>query len=194
MLAVDTTDRVCSVACRFDNITSVLYSDEGVKNTDVILHMILEVCKKTGINLSKIENIIVTIGPGSFTGVRVGVMIAKIIAHTNSAQLLPITSSLAQVLPMFKTNGAGTYASLIDARMQECYFSAFEIDECGYKELEANQVLPVDLASRNSEKYQYQQSNFDSCKICPENMLDYFQFLTPVENEKLLPLYLRNPV
>lgn len=52
------------------------------KGSQIVLSMIEELIEKNGINLSDIEKIYVNQGPGSYTGVRVGVSIANALAFT----------------------------------------------------------------------------------------------------------------
>lgn len=194
MLAIDTTDRICSVSCKFNDQVFNLSSEASAKNTDVVLHMILSACAEFDRTLKDLEKIIVTVGPGSFTGVRVGVMIAKTLAFAHGSQLYPITSSLAQLLPLMSEHGDGRYLSLIDARMQECYLAAYQIDSGKRNLIIDDHVLSKDKAFEQALSYDFVRDNFQNYQIQTEYMLDAITTIKPVTESDLLPLYLRQPV
>lgn len=79
-------------------------------------------------DLKQIDAIAITIGPGSFTGVRVGLSLAKGLAHGLNIKLIPITNfrltlnRLDQIKPEFK------YCTIIPAKLPEYYFSYTDND------------------------------------------------------------------
>lgn len=78
ILAIDTSTRVISVALGDGKgMTSEIFLDTSVSHSENLLPMIDFLLTKTGTRLKEISGIIVTIGPGSFIGLRIGLTVAK---------------------------------------------------------------------------------------------------------------------
>jgi len=89
---------------------------EGVHNSTLMMVEIEKGCRLLGIRPADLEFIAVTVGPGSYTGVRVGVVIAKTLAYAAKVPLIPL-SSLNGYVP----EEDGPFASVIDARIGGVY-------------------------------------------------------------------------
>jgi tRNA threonylcarbamoyladenosine biosynthesis protein TsaB len=82
-----------------------------------------------GVKLGDVELFAVGIGPGSFTGVRIGVATAKGLALAEKKPLVGVTS--LRVLAAGMAGGAGVQVPLLDAHKGEVYTAAYERDEAG---------------------------------------------------------------
>lgn len=113
-LFIDTSISFPTISLIRDN--EVLYEfHEEIKSdmSSKILSIIDEGLKKSNLTLNSINNIFVVTGPGSFTGVRIGVTIAKTIAWSLNKKIIPISS----LEFMATTNTNKDYViSMIDAR------------------------------------------------------------------------------
>lgn len=89
---------------------------EGVHHSALMMVEIEKGCLQLGIRPADLEWIAVTVGPGSYTGVRVGVVIAKTLAYAAKVPLIPL-SSLNGYVPAED----GLFASMIDARIGGVY-------------------------------------------------------------------------
>lgn len=152
LLAIETSGAISSVA--------LLRGGEIVAERDFASRMTLnqrladEVAALAGVPLAQAEldGIAVGIGPGSFTGVRMGVALAKAIAH---ALALPLTGVSA---PEAITAGLGATAGtavcvLQRARADEVYVTALEVGEGGLpREVSATAVLTLARALRTAEE------------------------------------------
>ena len=78
---------------------------------------------------ARVELVAVTIGPGSFTGLRIGVTTAKTFAYAVGAQI--IGADTLEVLAMQAPPQAGILWSIIDAQRQELFVAKFELDATG---------------------------------------------------------------
>lgn len=90
-------------------------------------HMIPELdalLKKHNVNKNDIEGVMVTIGPGSYTGVRIAITISKVIAVALDVPLYPV--SALQILK----NGKTPSICLINARSNRSYVGVYENDKC----------------------------------------------------------------
>lgn len=92
ILGIDTSSGLCSVGIAGDNLNTVLCKEEtGYKFNERLFNIISETFKKAKIKKDEIDGIAVCIGPGSFTGIRVGISAAKGLAHTLNIPIAGIT-------------------------------------------------------------------------------------------------------
>lgn len=77
--------------------------------------------KKLGRELKEVDGISVGIGPGTFTGLRIGVISAKFLADALSVAIVPVSSLQAQALSARGKISSGRIWSLTDAKRQEVY-------------------------------------------------------------------------
>lgn len=119
-LAFDTATTACSAALKradgevFEIRPPASRLRERPAHTTELLPTIVELTRQAGVPLSEIERIAVGVGPGAFTGLRIGVATARAIATANQTGLIPV-SSLAAL-----DNGVAT--PVIDAKRNELYF------------------------------------------------------------------------
>lgn len=192
MLAIDTVATRCSIAIRSKNNTISLIGDHDTKNTDVALTMLLELCQQSNTKLSELEHLIVTNGPGSFTGVRIGVVICQMLSLANNCKIYPVSSMLALVSSA--NLGIGRYAVVIDARMNEYYYAEYEQSSDGFKCITAEQIvkqIPNSAFDCDFRIADIKLDQFNLVNMNAERMLDLLPFLN---SGMALPTYLRSPV
>lgn len=92
-IAVDTSGRVGSVAAGSENtlLCEVSFTDQ-LKHAAELFPSIIELTNKTGRNISDISEIYVTAGPGSFTGLRIGITLAKMMALASNVKIAAVSS------------------------------------------------------------------------------------------------------
>ena len=86
------------------------------------VHFLLE---NMGIDIHQIEGVAVTVGPGSFTGLRVGVATAKGFAHALGIPLVGISSLKALAISVGKLDNSMIVAPLLDSRRDEVFTTSF---------------------------------------------------------------------
>ena len=120
ILAIDTSGSNCSVAI-IDNekIISDFNLNTGTTHSQNLVPMLEQIQNFTKIDLKDIDVIACCIGPGSFTGIRIGIATAKGIALSLNKPVIGISSleSLAYNIPTFD----GTICSIIDAKNENVY-------------------------------------------------------------------------
>lgn len=129
ILAIDTSSKICSVSILEDkNLIIEKNSNDEKTHSQKLLPLIKEVFDTVGITLEDINLIACCIGPGSFTGIRIGVSTIKAFADAKNIPVIGITSleSLA-----YNILTPGYIVSLIDAKNDNVYFSLHKLDESG---------------------------------------------------------------
>lgn len=134
LLSIDTSTPACSVALKTPNgIYAQLYQGEE-KHTAVILPMIDALLAQAQCTPSHLQGIICGIGPGAFTGLRVGASVASALALAHE---LPI-GCISSLLLLAKTaNKTGRIRALLDARMGQVYGGCYHFQDDG-------RVLPLE--------------------------------------------------
>lgn len=150
ILAFDTTLGACSAAvARAGNGEPELFSAFEFRNrehAEVLMPMIGRVLDEAGLTYDSLEAIAVTLGPGSFTGTRVGVAAARGYALALSIPLIALTSLevMAHQAIDQLDEVPDTLAVSIDARRSEVYFALF--NGAGIALGESAALSPVDAA------------------------------------------------
>lgn len=124
MLAIDTSTHVLGIALADEQKILGEYTTNIKKNHSVRLMPAVEsLMKESGVAPDDLDAIAVTTGPGSYTGVRIGVTTAKSMAWALNIPLYPVST-----LQVFAQNGLGfpgLVSPLIDARRNQVYTAAF---------------------------------------------------------------------
>ena len=151
ILALDTTAKVASVAVLEDGRALAEYSvDNGLTQSELILPMAEDILKKLKLDFSDIELYAVTTGPGSFTGVRIGVSLVKGLAFGRSTPIVEVSTleALAENISPLD----GILVPCMDARRGEVYNALFTSDGECVTRLTDDRAISLDrLAAELSE-------------------------------------------
>jgi len=122
ILAIETATSCCSVALRVDG--EVVSRNEVGNNihSHVLLTMIEELLSEARLTAQKLDAIAVGQGPGSFTGLRIGVGVGQGLAFGANCPMIGISSLDALAL---QTKVDGLVIAAIDARMGEVYWCEY---------------------------------------------------------------------
>lgn len=142
ILALDTATEACSVALSHQNTLTHFDELSPRSHTQRILPMIDELLNQAGIKIGEVDYLVFGRGPGSFTGVRVGVGIAQGLALGAELPVVAVSNLLAMAEQAYQQIGATEVVALIDARMNEVYFAQFSRNETAWVEVVAEQVCP----------------------------------------------------
>jgi len=125
ILALDTTSSWGSVALsKNEKIVYLSYLDIRVTHSERLMEQIDYGLKQSGMSLDDIELIAISNGPGSFTGVRIGLATAKGICMAREIPLYPVNT-----LKLLAYNVYGSQLNIlpfIDARMDEVYAALYD--------------------------------------------------------------------
>ena len=129
ILGIDSSATAASASILKDSkILSEVFSDTGLTHSQTLLPMIDNCIKIAGIKLDDIDVIAVANGPGSFTGVRIGIATVKGISFTNDIPCAEI--STLECMAYNVANFDGLICSVMDARCNQVYTAFFENHDC----------------------------------------------------------------
>jgi tRNA threonylcarbamoyladenosine biosynthesis protein TsaB len=125
ILAIDTALDACAAGV-LDTDAGRLIAQESLPmkrgHAEALMPLIARVIKQSGIAFAALDRIAVTTGPGSFTGLRVGLSAARGIALAASKPVVGLTTLAAYAAPVVSRNEAQPVVSAIDARHGQVYF------------------------------------------------------------------------
>ena len=146
ILAIDTALDACAAGVLDTEAGKLLAQEsEAMKrgHAEALMPLIARVMKASGIAFSGLDRIAVTTGPGSFTGLRVGLSAARGIALAANKPVVGVTTLTAYAAPIVSQNGEHPVISAIDARHDHVYFQAVGGNGSS---LIRPQVAPIDEA------------------------------------------------
>ena len=124
ILAISTSSNSCSVALLEDtNLIKELNIINEKTHSEKLMPLIQELFETTGFSLSDIGLIACDIGPGSFTGIRIGVSTVKALAVVNNLPVVGV-SSLEGLA--YNVTGFDYICSILDARNNQVYLAIFD--------------------------------------------------------------------
>jgi tRNA threonylcarbamoyladenosine biosynthesis protein TsaB len=127
VLALDTATEACSVALLTDAGLVGAFKEVGRGHAEQILDMVDAVLAEAGIVLEMLDGIAASVGPGAFTGVRIGVSVAQGLAFGASLPVVAVTTLEALAMQAMRGRAEQVMACL-DARMGEVYWGCFATD------------------------------------------------------------------
>jgi tRNA threonylcarbamoyladenosine biosynthesis protein TsaB len=149
ILAVDTSTEACSVALQIGNETIAQYADEPRSHSRLLMPMVQQVLAEAQIKVNQLDAIGVSIGPGSFTGLRIGFAAVQGMAYGADIPVTPV-STLELIAATFKRQQniqAGDVITLLDARMSEFNLGRYRLDKNNQiVALEADQLVSTEQA------------------------------------------------
>ena len=192
IILIETSTALCSVALA-ENGTVTAYRESSAPKAHASLTAVFvqEVLAERGLSLNDCDAVCVSMGPGSYTGLRVGVSTAKGLCFGSGKPLLAVgtlDTLVAQAFTPAETEANGEYryiVPMIDARRMEVYAAVFKngrqitetapaiIDENSYAEyLEQGPVLFIgDGAGKCADVIKHPNAHFCQCHPKASSML-----------------------
>ncbi len=145
ILALDTTSRAGSVALLRDARVVVEFAgDEAMAHGQRLPGALAEACDRAGVPVGSIDLLAVAAGPGSFTGLRIGIATMQGLATALGIRIVPV--STLEAIAAAGADGAGRVAAWIDAHRGEVFSQVFERTAQGATPLvEAMAGAPADV-------------------------------------------------
>ncbi len=129
LLAIDTTSARCTVALSSGNILISRTVESVKQNAQFVLPQIAELLAEAKQELQQIDAIAVLAGPGSFTGIRIGIGIAQGLGMANGTPVLPLSNLALKAYTAMRESGTKRALVCEVARDQEVYFAAYHWNE-----------------------------------------------------------------
>lgn len=216
ILSIDSSSVTASVAITENgNILSEKFINNGLTHSQTLMPMVEEAINESGISVSDIDLFAVTNGPGSFTGVRIGISCVKGMADALGKKCIAVSTLEAIAEPL--KNQDVIACAVMDARCNQVYTALFNkgnricedkavlIDELG-EELKQFDKKIVFIGDGSVLCYERLGENIRNCETADENIRfvhgSGIGFIAeekikngekPISSVNLVPFYLRLP-
>ena len=215
ILALETSAKAVSAAVTEDGkVLCSGYQDTGLTHSRTLMPIVEAMLKNTGLTVQDCDAVAVAAGPGSFTGIRIGVSTAKGLAWGAQKPAIGVSTLEAMAYHGIAAGEGTLVCAAMDARRSQIYNALFEIRDGKPRRL--CQDRAISLAELGAELKKMQKSVFlvgDGAQLCYNTCLDmgipavlapgnlvvqsawgvamaaFGQ--TPAPAEELLPVYLR---
>lgn len=141
-LAFDSTAKSASVAVLSDSHVLAEYTvDNGLTQSELLLPMAEDMLDSLKLSFDDISLLAASVGPGSFTGVRIGVALVKGLAFGKNIPCASVSTleALAENLSGIR----GIIVPCMDARRGQVYTAIFESDENGIRRISEDMAIPL---------------------------------------------------
>ena len=145
ILNIETSTAVCSVALGKDGeLLAYKENKEGMNHATHLTVFIDCILKENNLTANNLDAIAVSMGPGSYTGLRIGVSTAKGLCYGSNLPLIAVNTLQAMTVPLLKDKSiisqlgnieASVFCPMIDARRMEVYMAFYS-----YKNVELRKV------------------------------------------------------
>lgn len=158
ILSIDTASKIASVAILEDNnVIEQMHDNTEKEHSITLMPMIKEILEKSNITLDDIDLIATNIGPGSFTGIRIGIATAKALSDVKNIPTISVNSLEAQAYCAIegKEDENCKILSTIDAKNDNRYFAVYRYQNGNlslYKNPEASHLSYIIEYINFSEK------------------------------------------
>jgi tRNA threonylcarbamoyladenosine biosynthesis protein TsaB len=134
IICLETATNLCSVAlCDSAGVISLRGSNESKSHASMLTVFIEEILREHGMRARELEAIAVSKGPGSYTGLRIGVSVAKGIAYGAAIPLIGIETTLSMFWGIAGSKYFSTepevnslFCPMLDARRMEVYYAIYD--------------------------------------------------------------------
>ena len=151
-LAFDSVAKIASVAlCDGERVLAQYSIDNGMTQSELLLPMAESILSSVGLSFSDVELYACTTGPGSFTGVRIGVSLIKGLAFGKGTPCVSVSS-----LDSLAENAAGLTGVIVpvmDARRSQVYTAIFESDGKSLTRVSEDMAIPLSTLAELLKKY-----------------------------------------
>ena len=188
-LFIDTSNSFINIYIVKDDSVLVYKNVKTLKDmANTIMPLIREAFNEIDFNIKDVDKIFVTIGPGSFTGVRVGITVAKTIAWGLSIDVYPISTleylssidtKYSRIMPIIDARRGNVFTSVYDN-----YLNKLEDEKLiGYEDINKDEDT---LVVSYDGVYESTISNVDIIKLINKHLDD-----KAINPHKLVPNYLK---
>ena len=184
ILNIETATKNCSVSLAKNGQTVLCkeIAEQGYSHAEKLHVFIEEIIKDTGLTVKDLKAIAISKGPGSYTGLRIGVSTAKGLCYALGIPLIAIDT--LQVLAQKVTQKDGLIVPMIDARRMEVYSAVFNHNHQKIEEVQA-EVLTENSYAEITETVYFVGDCQDKCQsvLTKDNFVFMPEIVFPSANE-----------
>ena len=150
LLCIDTSSASCSVALLHSGDVLLEVENTPQKHSERVLEMCESLLNSTNIDINEVDALGISQGPGSFTGVRIGISVAQGIAFAANIPVIAVSSLALLAQQTYRQYNDEKVLCLSDARMGEMYWGAFTLQN-GLMTNTENEglIAPADFSFEN---------------------------------------------
>lgn len=157
LLSISTaSDTLCISLVENENLIDQFVSEGNKRHAELIEPETRNLISKNKFELSNLDGVCVNLGPGSFTGLRVGLSFAKGIVFGSNVRLYGYTNFeelLLQAIHNFNVNEK--CAVLIPSRKNEFYFGAFKVESKRFTQLDSFELMTLEEFKTHNYHFDY---------------------------------------
>ncbi len=151
ILALESSAKMASVAlCQDGSLAAQYCENSGLTHSKTLLIMARELLENLELTMDSVDAVAVAKGPGSFTGIRIGVAAAKGLAWGGSKPLIPVSTLEAMAWHLSDREGA-VVCPAMDARRGEIYNAVFQIKNGQPLRLCPDRAVPLSLVMEEAK-------------------------------------------
>ena len=141
ILCIDATTEACSVALFNNDEITDIYQVAPRQHASLLLPLVDKLLSESGLKLNQLDGIGCLVGPGAFTGIRIGVSVAQGLAYGSGVPTIALSSLASMAQQAFDETDKTHCWCAIDARMKEVYFAHYQKGANGLAELVGEEVV-----------------------------------------------------
>ena len=154
ILSLETSTPICSVALHHNGVLLEEKSlDVPGAHSEKLMGMIEELLDESGFSIEQMDAVAVSEGPGSYTGLRIGVSVAKGLAYARDIPLISVSTLKALAYgAKSQLDDSGLIVAMLDARRMEVYREIFDFHLTSIKKLDSeiiDELSFTDLLDKN---------------------------------------------
>ena len=144
ILALESSATACSAAlCRDGALVAQSFQNSGLTHSRTLLPMVHDLLRNCGERLEDVDLVAVAAGPGSFTGLRIGVATAKGLAWPGDKDCAPCSTLESMAWPLAHLEGSLIVCAM-DARRSQVYNALFLVREGGLERLCPDRAISLE--------------------------------------------------
>jgi tRNA threonylcarbamoyladenosine biosynthesis protein TsaB len=193
VLALDTSTVVNVGLARGDQVLATATVADKMAHVEQLIPLVSECVDTAGIRLADIDQLIVGLGPGPFTGLRVGVVTARVLSFALGVELRGVCS-LDVLAAQFVSASRGEFLVATDARRREVYWGRYSPDGVRLEQPRVSRpsdVPPVPVIGPAADLYADQLQAVPGPRAMDPAVLATASATLPDAGRE--PLYLRHP-
>jgi len=198
LLAIDTSTDCLSLAVTRDGkVVARFHRKSRMRHSSLLVPMIDKVLKKARLPLKAIDYFAISIGPGSFTGLRIGVTTVKGLAYALDKPIVAVPT--LDVIANNVKGFSGIICPVLDARKNKVYACLYRSDGKNIKRVSPFLLLPMEELKKKLEKYDKiyflgdvigDRSFYPKAEVVARLASEYIRKKRFVTAEALEPMYL----